>query len=80
MRVDWVSLVIVVLAYALTRFSRLSLRQQNLINAAAMFSVFGWRAWSLGLEGTNGLITGAAGVLGVVHLVRAVRSSSPPRA
>ncbi len=75
MRVDWVSLVIVVIAYAVTRASKMSLRQQNIVNAVAMFSVFGWRAYSQGLEGTNGLITGAAGVLGVVHVVRAVRST-----
>ena len=75
MSVDWVSLVIVVLAYVATRYSKLSLRQQNLINAVAMFAVVGWRAYSQGLQGTNGLITAGAGVLGVVYLVRAFRAS-----
>ncbi len=75
MTVDWVSLVIVVAAYFATRASKLSLRQQNLINAVSMFAVVGWRAYSMGLQGTNGLITGGAGVLGLVYLVRAFRQT-----
>lgn len=75
MTVDWVSLVIVVLGYVATRSSKLSLMQQNLINAVAMFAVVGWRWYSQGLQGTNGLITGGAAVLGVVYLVRAFRTT-----
>ncbi len=76
MTVDWVSLVIVVGAYFATRASKLSLRGQNGINAAAMFAVVGWRAYSLGLnlQSTNTFITIGAAVLGVIYVARAARS------
>lgn len=73
--IDWVSLVIVVIAFAVSRFSTMSIRQQNVVNAVAMFSIVGWRLYSMGTAGTNALITGAAGVLGIISLVRAFRSA-----
>ena len=76
MSVDWVSLVIVVVAYLATRYSKISLKQANLINAVAMFAVVGWRVYSLGTVGTNALITAGAGVLGIVYLVRALRGGA----
>jgi hypothetical protein len=76
MSVDWVSLVIVIVAYVATRYSKLSLKQQNLINAVSMFAVVGWRLYSLGPAGTNALITAGAGVLGLVYLVRALRGGA----
>ena len=72
--VDWVSLVIVVIAFAVSRLSTMSIRRQNLVNAVAMFAIVVWRLYSLGTTGTNALITGAAAVLGVVYLVRALRA------
>lgn len=74
MSIDWVSLAIVLGAYVATRYSKLSVRQGNGINAGAMFAVFAWRAASAGLGGTNGLITMGAAVLGVMYLVRAIRA------
>ncbi len=72
MTVDWVSLAILAVAYVVTRFSKLSIRQQNLVNAVSMFGIVGWRA-TQSLQGPNGLITLGAAVLGVVYLVRAWR-------
>ncbi len=71
--IDWVSLVIVVIAFAVSRFSKMSIRQQNVVNAVAMFAIVAWRLYSLGTAGTNALITAAAGVLGIVYLVRAFK-------
>lgn len=71
--VDWVSLVLVVAAFALSRARTLSLRVRY-AGMALLFAVLTAAHLRFGSAGLNGLFTGVAALLTLYYAFRAIRS------
>jgi len=75
--VDWVSMGIVVVCYAFAQVTSVPLRVRYIVWAIGCAGICGWRVQHYGTEGVNFAITGAAAVLAVFYLVKAMMARTP---
>lgn len=77
--IDWVSMGIFLVAYAISQVNALSLKLRYAILAVACVAIAAFRAQRFGLAGTNGLFTALAVGLGVYYIVRTVTARDRPK-
>jgi len=71
--IDWLALVVLLAAYAFSRFSTASLAAKNWVFAIALFGIAGWRLRS-GAQGINLAVVLGATIIGVTYVVQALRA------
>ncbi len=71
--IDWVAVVILVVATVISNINFLSLRLRYTILAGALFTICGWRL-RMGLAGINLAFVALAALFGIRYVVLALRA------
>jgi hypothetical protein len=76
--IDWVSMGIFLVAYALSQVSAIPIKLRYLVLAAACAAIAVFRL-RLGMAGVNAVFTGLAGALAVYYVIRALGARDQPK-